>query len=829
MSEAHFEHMGTLSQDFRYGLRMLRKNPGFTVVAVLTLALAIGANTAIFSALYPVLLRPLPYTDPARLVTVGESRHQAACCSYTASYPDYLDWKRNARSFQALAGYASDAFTLAGSGDPKTVYSAMVTTNFFSTLGVTPILGRDFAAGEDLPEGSGPTVAIISYSFWKSDFLGDPKVIGRVVHLDGKPVTIVGVLPRDFELAPAGVVPIWVPQHLSPYLATGRNARWLNVIARLAPGVTLEQARAEMATINTQLAREYPQQNAAIAVNVAPLSDEIAGDVRPLLLVLFGAVTFVLLIACANVANLLMSRSIDRRREFAIRSALGASQLHLVLQLLMESLLLSAMGAIIGFLGAWVGIWLLVRSVPEAQLAALPYLLDVGISWPVLGFVGGITILTALLFGLGPGLSVPQTPITEVLKDESRGGTSGSQADLRNLLVTGEIAISLVLLVAGGLMLQSLRTLLRQNPGFDPDHVLTFQISLPDATYTVSKAWPYANPAGLRFEHEFAERLRNLPGVVGVSATSGLPLGENTSGNRFVIEGRAVAPGEEESSVTRRIDPSYFSVMKIPMLKGRPLAASDTADSPPVVVVNQAWAKRFFPDQDPLGKRVRQTLNPDEPFRQIVGIVGDVAEKNLAAPPPPVIYFPVDQNSGYASSLNYVIRTTGDPEALVGSVRATVHSLDPALAIIQPQSMEEFVDRSPAVFLRRYPFYLIGSFASLALILAMIGLYGLISYSVLQRTREIGIRMALGAQRENILKLILRQGVKATLVGVAIGLVLGLVLTRVMASLLYGVSSTNWLTFAGVSVLLLLVSLIASYIPARKATKVDPMVALRNE
>ena len=419
--------MGTLKQDFRYGLRMLRKNPSYTAVAIITLALAIGANTAIFSVVYPVLLRPLPFRDAERLVTIGESRHQIGCCSYLASYPDFLDWKRSAKSFQSIAGYAPDAFTLTGNGDPKTMFCAMVTTNFFSTLGVNPVLGRDFAAGEDLPEGSGPTVALLSYSFWHSDFSSDPKIVGRVLRLDGKPITVIGVLPREFELGPAGIVPIWVPLHLNLYETTARGGRWLNVIARLNSGVTLEQAQAEMQAVNAQLAREYPEQNAAVTVNVGPLRAEIVGNIRPLLLVLFAAVILVLLIACANVASLLMSRSIDRRREFAIRSALGAKQFHLVLQLLIESLLLSAVGALLGFLGAALGVWLLARSIPEAQLTAMPYLADVGISFPVLAFVAGITVLTAILFGLGPGLSVPQTPITEVLKDESRGGTSASQ------------------------------------------------------------------------------------------------------------------------------------------------------------------------------------------------------------------------------------------------------------------------------------------------------------------------------------------------------------------------------------------------------------------
>ena len=821
--------MGNLSQDFRYGLRMLRRNPGFTAVTVITLALAIGANTAIFSVVYPVLLRPLPFRDPQRLVTIGESRHRTTCCAYSASYPDFLDWRRTTKSFQSLGGFTYDAFTLSGNGEPKTMFCAMVTTNFFATLGVSPILGRDFVAGEDLPEGQGPTVALLSYNFWRRDFSADPGIVGRVLRLDGKPVTVIGVLPRNFEFGPAGVVPIWVPLHLNNYETTARGGRWLNVVARLAPGVSLEQSRAEMDAVNAQLAAEYPHDNAAVTVNVEPLRSEIVGNIRPLLLVLFGAVCFVLLIACANIANLMMSRSIDRRREFAVRAALGAKQIHLVLQLLIESLLLSIAGAMVGFLGAAIGVWLLVRSVPEAQLTAMPYLADVGISFPVMAYIAGITVLTAILFGLGPGLSVPQTPITEVLKDESRGGTSGSRARLRNVLVIGEIAISLVLLVAGGLMLQSLRRVLQQNPGFEPDHVLTFLVSL-SPSYPVSKDWPFSNPKGLQLMHEFLDRLHTVPGVIGASASSSLPVAGNRSGDRFVIEGQAVAAGQEESSISRRVERDYFNVMKIPLLRGRSFAASDTAAAPWVVMVNEAWVKRYLPNgENPVGKRIRITRSADEPFREIVGVVGDAAEDSLAVAPPPVLYVPVDQDSGYSSYLNYVIRTQGDPVAMLGTARAKLRSLDTELAFIQPQSLEDFVDRSPAVFLRRYPFYLIGAFAALAVALAMIGLYGLISYSVLQRTREIGIRMALGAEREDILKLMIREGVIAAVTGVIIGLLATLALARVMATVLYGVSSINWVIFIGVSLMLLLVALTASYIPARRATEVDPMIALRNE
>ncbi|MGA3052876.1 MAG: ABC transporter permease [Candidatus Korobacteraceae bacterium] len=821
--------MGTLKQDFRYGLRMLRKSRGFTAVAVITLALAIGANTAIFSALYPALLRPLPYRQPDRLVTLGENRRQLPCCSYVSSYPDYLDWKRTAKSFESLAGFFDDSFILTGNGDPKTIFSAMVTPNFFSTLGVKPLLGRDFVAGEDLPEGQGPAVAILRYDFWRSDFAADPHVIGRTIRLDNKPVTVVGVLPRNFEFAPEGSALLWVPLHPNPYTATARNLRWLNVIGRLAPGVSLEQARAEMQGIDAQLAQEYSRQNASVFVTLGSLQDEIVGNVRPLLLILFGAVSFVLLIACANVANLLMTRAIDRRREFAVRAALGASRFHLLAQLLTESLLLSALGAILGVLGAIVGVRLLLGAIPDVQLQSMPFLADAGINFPVLGFVCGITVLTAILFGVGPGLAVSQTPLSEVLKDESRGGTSGAHARLRRVVVIGEIAISMALLIGGGLMLQSLHKLLRQDPGFDPQHLLTFGVNLPGLSYPGTKAWPFANPSGLRFEHEFVERLRNLPGVQSVSAVSGLPATENRSSNRFVVQGRTITEGQEEACTSRRVGTDYFAVMKVPLIAGRVFTASDTPDAPPVAIVNQAWAKRYAGGQDPIGQHVRFTFSPNEPFRQIVGVIGDVAEDSLAAPPSPAIYIPLDQDSGYTIFLGYVIRSNQGPAALISSARAILRGMDPQLAIVKPQSMEQIVNQSPAVFLRRYPFYLIGSFATLALVLAMIGLYGLISYAVVGRTREIGIRLALGAQRKDILRLILRQGVLTTLIGVGVGLVAGLASTRVMASLLYGINLGDWIVFAAIAAFLAAIAIIATYIPARRATQVDPMVTLRNE
>lgn len=822
--------MGKLGQDVRFAVRILRKNRGFTAVAVLTLALAIGANTAIFSVIYPALLRPLPYRQPDRLVTLGETRRQAGCCGVTSSYPDYMDWKESARSFESLAGYHSDGFTFAGGSEPKVIFGAMATANFFSTLGLSPFLGRDFTPADELPEGVGPTVAILSYEFWRSDFSADPRVIGRTIRLDSKAVTVIGVLPRDFEFAPAWSAPLWVPLHINPYTSTTRTARWLEVIGRLAPGVSVEQARSEMNGITARLAQQYPKQDASIAVSIGTLQDKIVGDVRFLLLVLFGAVSFVLVIACANVANLLMTRAIDRRREFAIRSALGASRVHLLFQLLTESLLLSLMGAVFGLAAAALGVRLMVRAIPEAQLRSMPFLQDAGINLVVLGFVCGVTLLTAILFGIGPGFAVPQTPIAEVLKDESRGGTSGAQAGVRNLAIIGEIALSTVLLVGGGLMVQSLHTLLRQNLGFETQRLLTFDINLPGLTYPSGKEWPFDNPNGLRFTHAFLDQLRNLPGVQGVSATNGLPITENRTKNRFVMEGQPATEGLDQDAITRRVDSDYFKVMSIPLITGRMFSSADTENAPPVVIVNQAWVKTFVTlGQDPIGKQVRLTSMASEPFRQVVGIIGDVAEDNVDTKAPPVMYLPLDQGSAYTRYLRYVVRTTSDPASTIDSTRALLRQLDPQLVVIEPQSVDDLVNLSPAVFLRRYPLYLIGCFAVLALILTVIGLYGLISYSVLRRTREIGIRLALGAQRKDILRLVLRQGVNAAFAGIGIGLVGALAATRVMASLLYGISYGAWFIFAIVAILLLLVSVIASYIPARRATVVDPIIALHND
>ena len=819
--------MGTLTQNLRYAIRAFWNSPGFAVVVVLTLALGIGANTAIFSVVYSALLRPLPYREPGKLFHLGESRTQAdyAASGAQVSYPDYLDWKHAAKSIQSFAAYSGDAFTIAAAGEPKNTFAAQVTPSFFSTLGVKPALGRDFL--EDEMRSDGPHVTILTDGFWRTEFGADPNVIGRIIRIDGKPATIVGVLPRDFEFAPARSAPVWVPIHQTGDPITRRSLHWLSVFGRLAQGVTPDQARAELQSISTRLSREYPKENSSVYFVMESLNEQVVGKVRPILLILLGAVGFVLLITCANVANLVMTRSIGRRKEFAVRSALGASRGSLLTQLLTESLLLSFAGAAVGLVGAQWGVDLLIAAIPETLLRGTPYLRNAGINLPVLLFLCGVTVLTGILFGLAPGLHASRTSLNDVLKDESRSGTSGGQARLRNALVIAEISISLVLLVSAGLLLRSLHALLRQDPGFNLHNVLAFSVNLPDSAYPSDKTPPYYSAAAVRLDHEFTQRLRSLPGVIDVGQTSGIPESGGSGTIRFVVEGRTTALGQEDECQIITVSTGYFSSLKIPLVEGRFFNASDKQDAPGIVVVSRGFVKAYLSGENPIGKRIRFTYSAQNPFLQIVGVAGDTASIDIAAPAPAIVYTANDQ--GPSTYLSYLVRTAGEPAAFVGTARAALHEMDPQLPMIQPQSLEQIANQSPSVFLRRYPSYVIGSFAALALILAVVGLYGLISHMVLQRTREIGIRVALGAQRRDILRMVLRQGIVATFAGVAIGIVAALALTRFLSSLLFGVTPGDWVTFLSVAVLLLVVAVVACLIPARRATRVDPIVALRYE
>jgi putative ABC transport system permease protein len=818
--------MGNLLTNLRHAARALRANPGFTVVAVLTLALGIGANTAIFSVVYAALLRPLPYHEPSKLYSLGETREQFTDIHVSqASNPDYQDWRKRAKSFVAMAGYSGDAFALRINDEPQNIFAEQATASFFSTLGVKPILGRDFVDSD--VQTDGPHVIVLSYRFWQSDFGGDKNVIGRVVQVDSTPATVIGVLPRSFEFAPANSTPVWVPIHMSGDPITRRSLRWMNVIGRLAPETSATQARAEMDTITAQLVREYPKENGSTIFVMSPLRETIVGQVQPLLLILLGAVGFVLLIACANVANLLMTRSIGRRKEFAVRVALGASRGNILSQLLTESLLLSFIGAVLGLFGAQWGISLLLAAMPEAQMQSMPYLRDVATNLPVLGFLCAVTLLTALVFGLAPGLATAQVSVNDALKDESRGGTSTGQARLRNVMVIAEIALALVLLVGAGLMVKSVRALMGRDPGFDAQSVLSFSVNLPGSAYPNDKDDQDQNSAADRFDKKFSERLRSAPGVIDVGAATTIPMTGNRSSIRFVVEGRTTATGQEDEAAIITVTPGYFSTLKIPLRSGRMFNEVDKPKAPPVLIVNQAFARAYMGGADPVGKRIRFTYSDKNPYMQIVGVVGDTAVTDLAEPMPAVIYTANQQ--GPSTFLGYIVRTAGDPAAFVGAARAALHDVDAQLPMIQPQSLEQIASQSPSVFFRRYPTYLIGSFAALAMALAMIGLYGLISYTVQQRTREIGIRVALGAGPRDIFGMVIGEGLRAALIGIAGGVIAGLGLMRLLASVLYGVKPSDWITFSGVALTLLVVALLACSVPARRAMRVDPIVALRYE
>jgi putative ABC transport system permease protein len=810
--------MGTLPQDLRYGLRMLAKNPGFAAVAVVALALGIGANAAIFSVINAALLRPLPYWQPDRLLTLGESRDPTNEELADTSYPDYLDWVRQTKSFQSLAAYDNDGFILTGSGSPEVVQAARVTSSFFSTLGVKPALGRDFVSGEDRPNGD--KMVILSHNFWKDRFGARSGAVGQTIRLDGQAYTIIGVLPPEFEFAPTHSPPVWVP--LSPYggMAQRRNLRWLMVIGRLRQGSTFAQASAEMQTINAGLATAYPQENGKIHISMGTLRERIIGRIRPLLITLFGAVSFVLLIACANVAGLLLARGAQRKREIALRMALGAGRAQLLRQFLTESVLLALAGGGLGLLWSQWFVSLMVAAIPKERLAAMPYLNSVTVDPRVLAFTLVVALATGILFGLAPAFEASRADVSQNLKEQVRGSAGHGTSRLRSIFVVAEIGLALMLLAGAGLMLRSMSALFRADPGFETRNLLTFAVYLPPDSYK-------DDASHLRFYQSFSDRLRSLPGVQGVATVSVLPLTGGGNTIRFVVEGRPTAVGAEDECNIRDISAGYFSLMKIPLREGRFFRAGEKATAPPTVIVNQAFAKRYFPGDDPLGKRIRFTFAPTNPFQEILGVVGNENIDQLDTPMPPIIYTSFDR--GPDSYTNYVVRASGSAGDMLGPVRAALHDQDAELPLIEPQTMDQIIAASPAVFLRRYPSYLLGSFAVLAITLAMVGLYGLISFSVAQRTQEIGIRMALGAEPSDVLKMVVKQGVVLTGGGLAAGVAGALALTRFLAGFLYGVKPTDPVAFVEVSAILAAVALLACYIPARRATKVDPLVALRYE
>ena len=802
----------TLWQDLRYGARMLLKNPSFTFVAVLTLALGIGANTAIFSVVNAVLLRPLPYAEPERLVWLWDTQPQLPTAP--TSLPDFLEWKSQNRSFEHLAAFQSGSMFLDTGDGTRDTPVGLVTPEMFALFRVSPILGRTFTDEETLPGRF--RVAVLGHALWRSRFGSDPNVLGRTIDLSGAPYTIIGVMPEGFSFPDRAE--LWRPLPIDP-----NNLDWgphyLRVVGRLKPGVTLKQAQAEMSPIAARLSAQHADKNAGHGVKLELLRDVVVGDIGPALFILLGAVGFVLLIACANVANLLLGRVGARQKEIAVRTALGAGRLRVVRQLLTESLMLSVGGGAAGLLIAVWGVNWLVSLGPDT----IPRVHEIAVDPRVICFTLLISVATSLLFGLAPALQASRPDLTGALKEGGRSGAGLHRNRLRSVLVISEVALSLVLLIGAGLMIRSFAKLNEVDPGFNPNRVFTMGVAL------LRNKYPEEERVA-SFYSQLLERAAATPGVESAGAISDLPLlGSNTS-DSFTIEGRPpVAKQEEPSTEYHVVTPRYFESMGIPLLAGRDFAETDTKQAPNVVVINESFARRHFAGDNPLGHRIRLQGQERDPLL-IVGVVGDVRQLGIDKQPVPEAFVPFLQDplsKTYQRSMTIVARTKSDPAAVAGSLRAALTSLDKSLPVYDLKPMTEYLRDSLAR--RRFNLILLTAFGGVALALAAVGIYGVISYGVTQRTHEIGIRMALGAKKGDVLRLVVRQGMMMALVGVAIGLLASLALTRLMESLLFGVSVTDPLTFTMIALLLTSVALLACFVPARRAAKVDPLVALRYE
>jgi putative ABC transport system permease protein len=810
----HF--MEELFQDVRYGLRMLRKSPGFTAVALLTLALGIGANTAIFSVVYGVLLRPLPYKDSDRLIVLNETTPKVGQVS--VSYPNFLDWRSGNRSFSQMAAVAGVSFNLAGVDQPENINGEAVSPYFLSMLGVRPILGRDFAASEE-KAGTVP-VALLSYQLWQSHLGGSASALGRTINLNGKSFTIIGVLPPDFVcvdktdiMVPIGV---WLTGNSD---ANSRGDRGdMAAIGRLGPGVSFAQAQAEMQAIAARLAISYPGPNDQFSAALRPIREVFVGEIRPAILILFGAVLFVLLIACANVANLFLMRGAARTREIALRIALGATRGRIVRQMLAESFVLAFLGGLLGLAVSIAGIRGLARLIPMDGMSGGA----VNMNGMVLLFAAAAVVVSAFMFGLVPAMNLTKPDVQPELKEGGRSASSGTgQNRLRGLLAAGEVAVALILLVGAGLMVKSLYRLLAVDPGFKTDRILTMEMQLRSAQYS-------KDPAILNFWQQVLYRVRALPGVESAALGTVVPLTDSHSRSDITIEGMALPkPGSFPHPDGHSVSPGYLRTLGVPLLRGREFTDADQQNSPLVGMVNAAVARQFFPNQDVLGKRFMFGHPSTDPPKwiTIVGVAADTKLYGLANPARLEVYLPLRQS--VLRNMDLVVKSAADPAALTSSIRGAIASIDKDQPIFAIATMQELVNSS--ISTQRITLILLGLFSALALILAAIGIYGVISYSVAQRTHEIGIRMALGADGGGVLRMILAQGVKIAGAGVGTGILASFGLTRLMTKLLYSVSSADPITFAAVAIVLVVVAMLACYIPARRALRVDPIIALRYE
>ncbi len=810
--------MDVVWKNLVYSVRMLLKRPSLTVVSIVAIGLGIGANTAIFSVVNTVLLQPLPYEHPEQLLRVAsEQRNQALDGRGTFSVPDFLDVQKSATTLEYVAVYQGSGTMITEGGEPERVLGAVVSADYFPLLRVKPVLGRVFTRDEDKP-GAAPII-VLSYGLWQRRFGGDPNILGREINLGGK-ATVIGIMPPGFQYPISDDSqdywePIFPAQWLTKEAREERANRFMPVIARLKPGVTLAQAKAELDLLSKQIEQQSPQSNTNVIFNAVSLHEDITRDYRTPMLVMLGAVGLVLLIACANVANLLLARAAARQKEVAIRMALGASRRRIAGQLLTESVLLSLAGGAVGLLLASWGTDLLVAYGP----ANVPRLHNVHLDRYVLLFTLGIATLTGILFGLAPALHASKPNPGNMLKDTGRGFSVTGRNWTRSALIVSEVALSLMLLVGAGLLINSFWHLLRTDAGFDPHSVLAVDIPLSRTTYTK----PEQRAAAFQ---QLIGRMKALPGVRDASVVSNVPLTDQDIELSFQIEGRApYKPGEEATADYTVAGGDYFRTMNIALLRGRVFTDQDTANSPNVMVVSDAFVKRYFPNEEPIGRRIVFD-GPSRTPREIVGVVADVKRNGLDVDVQPEMYVSYLQRP--ERRLNLVMRTDArDASQLTQAARAEVKAFDPNQIIWRVQTLEQLLGTSVAP--RRFNMMLLGIFAGVALVLAAVGLYGVMSYSVSWRTHEIGIRMALGAKRADVLRMVVRQGMMMTLIGVAIGLAGAFALSRVIVGLLYGVSARDPLTFAGVSIVLLIVALLACLIPARRATRVDPIIALRTE